>query len=191
MSDMKVHITYPAARRSFWKRNAKSLWRSLFLLAGYICLLIDLLTGGSPWSLIVIGGLMVVWVIFFYQPQVENTLTKKFCDSALVICLFLFLLDGVVGGGWSGFVVPIVFFGDLILIGGFFLFSFHKRKRDFLPFFELLMIGMVSTLTALIGFRRLNWPMIVVGSVSLGLLVLTFALFWREITREIRKKFHV
>ena len=34
------------------------------------------------------------------------------------------LLDSVLGGGWSGFVVPIVFFGELIVTGGYFLLFF-------------------------------------------------------------------
>lgn len=187
---MHVAVTYPSAHRSFWKRNALSLWRSLFLLIAYVCLLIDLLTAGIAWSLVVIGGLAVLWILFFYRPLVENTPIKKLCDSALAVCLYLFLLDSVLGGGWSGFVVPIVFFGDLILIGAYFLLFFHKRKRDFLPFFELILIGLVATLTALVGFHSLNWPMIVVGSVSLGLLVLCFVLFWKPLIWEIRKKFH-
>ena len=78
------------------------------------------MTQGPEWSLIVIGGLMTVWIALIYQPQVEATPIKKLCDTALAVCLYLFLLDSVVGGGWSGFVVPIVFFGELIVTGGYF-----------------------------------------------------------------------
>ena len=122
--------------------------------------------------------------------QVEATPIKKLCDTALAVCLYLFLLDSVVGGGWSGFVVPIVFFGELIVTGGYFLLFFHKRKRDFLPLFELILIGLVGTLLSLAGLKRLDWPMIVVGGVSLGLLLLSFLLFRKPLWLEIRKKFH-
>ena len=115
---MRVHITYPPnTSQSFWRRNRQALWRSAFVLAGYLCLIINLLTQGPAWSLIVIGGLMTVWIALIYQPQVEATPIKKLCDTALAVCLYLFLLDSVVGGGWSGFVVPIVFFGELIVTG--------------------------------------------------------------------------
>ncbi len=188
----KVLITYPPnTAASFWRRNGLALWRSLFLLAAYVCLIVDILTPGVPWSLIVIGGLMVAWVLFFYRPQVENTLIKKLCDSAIAVCLYLFLLDSVVGGGWSGFVVPIVFFGELIFIGGWVLFFFRRRKRDFLPLFELILTGLVATLLALVGLSTLNWPMIVVGGVSLGLLVLSMILYWKPLGIEMRKKFHM
>ena len=189
---MRVHTTYPPnTSQSFWRRNRQALWRSAFVLAGYLCLIINLLTQGPAWSLIVIGGLMTVWIALIYQPQVEATPIKKLCDTALAVCLYLFLLDSVVGGGWSGFVVPIVFFGDLVLIGSYFLLFFKKRKRDFLPLFELLLAGVVITLCELVGFHYLDWPMVVVGGVSLGLLVLSLALFWQPMREEFQKKFHM
>lgn len=188
---MRVHVTYPPnTPQSFWRRNRQALWRSIFVLSGYLCLIINLLAQGPPWSLIAIGGLMTAWVVLIYKPQVEATPIKKLCDSALAVCLYLFLLDSVLGGGWSDFVVPIVFFGELIVTGGYFLLFFHKRKRDFLPLFELILIGLVGTLLALAGLRQLDWPMIVVGCVSLGLLALSFLLFWKPLSGEIRKKFH-
>ena len=76
------------------------------------------------------------------------------------------------------------------MTGGYFLLFFHKRKRDFLPLFELILIGLVGTLLSLAGLRQLDWPMVVVGGVSLGLLVLSFLLFRKPLWREIRKKFH-
>ena len=98
---MRVHTTYPPnTSQSFWRRNRQALWRSAFVLAGYLCLIINLLTQGPAWSLIVIGGLMTVWIALIYQPQVEATPIKKLCDTALAVCLYLFLLDSVVGGGW-------------------------------------------------------------------------------------------
>ena len=189
---MHVHLTYPPATRlSFWKRNWLSLWRTAFLFAGYTCLIVNFLTGGIAWSFLVVGGLMLFWIVFIYRPQVENTLIKKLCDVLIATCLYLLLVDSVLGTSWSGFVVPIVFFGDLIFIGMFFLLFFRKQKRNFLPLFELICAGIVATLIALVGMRTLNWPMIVVGSVSLGLLVLCMALFWQPMKVELQKKFHM
>lgn len=187
----EVHQTYPPdTSRSFWRRNRQALLRSAFLITGYTCLLVDILTPGIPWSFLAIGGLMVVWTVFLYHPQVENTVIKKLCDSLIAVCLYLFLLDSVIGGGWSGFVVPIVFFGDLILIGAYFLLFFNKRKRDFLPLFELILIGLIATLCALVGLRYLDWQMVVMGSVCMALLILCFALFSKPLCAELRKKFH-
>ncbi|MEG0124553.1 MAG: hypothetical protein RR816_00595, partial [Clostridia bacterium] len=86
MEPMKVRLSYPPnPKSSFWRRNRQALLRSGFLLAGYACLLVNLLGRGMPWSLIVIGGLMVFWVIFLYHPQVENTVIKKLCDSLIAV----------------------------------------------------------------------------------------------------------
>lgn len=192
MSEMRVHVIYPEhSRASFFRRNRISILRSVFLFAGYACLIINLLTSVFPWSLIVIGGLCVFWVALIYRPLVENTLIKKLSDTGIAVCLYLFLLDALLGTNLRDYVVPIVFFGDLILIGCLFLLFFQKQKRNFMPLFELILIGLVAMLCGLAGLRDVNWSLIVVGSVSLGLVVLSFALFPKALTLEFRKKLHM
>ncbi len=188
---MKVNITYPsAASQSFWRRNWLLILRGLFLLASYVCLIVNLLTGGIAWSVIAIGGMALYWIAFVYRPQVESNPIKKLCDIALAVCLYLFLLDSVLNTNLSEYVVPIVFFGDLIFIGSFFLIFFRRQKRNFLPLFELIVLGLAFALLGLFGVRSMPWPLIVVGGVSLGLLVLCFVLFFKPMCAEIRKKFH-
>lgn len=189
---MQIHRIYPQRKASsFYKRNRQDLLRSAFLLAGYTCLIINLLGGGIPWSLIVIGGLCVVWIAFVYRPLVENTLIKKLSDISIAMCLYLFLLDAILQQGWSDFVVPIVFFSDLLLIGFIYLVFFKKQKRNFMPLFELLLAGIIAILLSLAGILRgPNWPQIVVGGVSLGLLALSVILFPKDVFRELHKKIH-
>lgn len=189
---MDVRVTYPTVKkRNFFVRNAHDLWRALFTVASYTCLIVDMLTPGIHWSLIVIGGLCVLWVALLYRPQVENTLIKKGCDVLVAVCLFLLLLESVVGGNWAAFVAQIVYFGMLILLGVYFLFYFRRQKRNFLPLFELLLAGMVATMVMLCLRIRLTWPMIVVGSVSLGIQLLMLILYWKPMMLEYHKKFHV
>jgi hypothetical protein len=157
----------------------------------YTCLTVNLLTGGMAWSLIAIGGLCVAWVAFVYRPMVEHTLIKKLSDISIAVCLYLFLLDAILEQGWSDFVVPIVFFSDLLLIGFIYLAFFKKQKRNFMPLFELILGGLVSILLSLIGMHGTDWPQIVVGGVSLGLLVLSASLFPKDVLRELQKKMHM
>lgn len=188
---MQVHPTYPPRpSHSFLRRNRQDILRSLFLFSGYTCLIINLLTGGGPWSLIVIGGLCVFWIAFLYRPLVEHTLIKKLSDISIVVCLYLFLLDSILQEGWSVYVVPIVFFSDLIFIGGIFLLFFQKQKRNFMPLFELIVSGLVASLLGILGFAHISWALIVVGGVSLVLVVLSFAIFPKEILLEMKKKMH-
>lgn len=189
---MQVKVTYPKVKkRNFFVRNAKDLWRGLFTLTAYTCLIVDMLTPGIHWSLIVIGALCVLWVSLLYRPQVENTAIKKLCDILIAVCLFLFLLESVVGGNWASFVVPIVYFGYVALTGIYFLFYFRNQKRNFLPLFELLMAGMCATVILLCWDGYLSWPMIVVGSVCLGLQLLMLILYWKPMMLEYQKKFHI
>ena len=188
---MQVHVTYPELTpHSFWRRNSRELMRGIFVFLAYACGLINIVIGGIPWAVGAIGGLMVLWVAFFYRPLVEHTAIKKMTDVGAAVCLYLFLLDWVFGGGWSSFVVPIVLFAGLIIAGTFFLAYFKKQKRNFLPLFELTLGGFVAIFCGLVGWSRLDWPLIVVGSVSLALVVLTAALHWKEIRVEFRKKMH-
>ncbi len=188
---MQVHITYPEVPpHSFWRRNSRELMRGIFVFLAYACGLINIVIGGIPWAVGAIGGLMVLWVAFFYRPLVEHTAIKKMTDVGAAVCLYLFLLDWVFGGGWSSFVVPIVLFAGLIIAGTFFLAYFKKQKRNFLPLFELTLGGFVAIFCGLVGWSRLDWPLIVVGSVSLALVVLTAALHWKEIRVEFGKKMH-
>lgn len=189
---MEVKVTYPVVKKkNFFVRNAYDLWRALFTVIAYTCLIIDMLTPGIHWSLIVIGGLCVLWIAFLYRPQVENTLIKKGCDVLVAVCLYLLLLESVIGGNWGTFVAQIVYFGMLVLMGIYFLCYFRGEKRNFLPLFELLVAGMVSTLIMLCCRIQLSWPMIVVGSVSLGIQLLMLILYWKPMLHEYHKKFHV
>lgn len=189
---MQVHITYPPqSPNDFWRRNRRELMRGLFVFLAYACGLINVAVGGLPWALAAIGGLAVVWIAVFYRPLVENTAIKKITDVGGAVCLYLFLLDWIFGGNWSGFVAPIVFFADLIIAGTYFLAYFHKEKRNFLPLFELSLGGLVAIFCGLVGWSRLDWPLIVVGAVSLALVGLTAILHWREIRVEFGKKMHL
>jgi hypothetical protein len=76
--------------------------------AAYLCLLVNLLTGGTAWSLAAVGGLAVAWITFFYKPLVENTVIKKMKDyrfRGVPVSVFAGL---AFGGGWSGLVTPSV-----------------------------------------------------------------------------------
>ncbi len=189
---MNVHVTYPDVKnRSFLQRNLTSVHRLMFLGAAYICLIINLCVGGNAWSLMVCGGLAVAWIGLLYRPLVENTLIKKVSDIGIAVCLYLFLLDGLLGGGWADMVVPIIFFSDLVVAGVCYLAFFRKMKRNFLPLFEMELAGLIAILCGLVGLREVNWPLIVVGSVSLGLLLLSLILFFKPFSLEFRKKFHI
>ena len=188
---MQVHVTYPELiSHNFWRRNRRELTRGLFVFLAYACGVVNLAVGGKPWALAAIGGLAVVWIIVFYKPLVENTAIKKITDAGAAVCLYLFLLDGIYGGNWSGFVAPIVLFADLVIAGTYFLAYFKKEKRNFLPLFELSLGGLVAIFCGLVGWSRVDWPLIVVGSVSLALVLLTMALHWKEIRVEFSKKMH-
>ena len=189
---MKVQRIYPEQKTtSFWKRNRQELLRAAFLLLIYLCLFLNLLLGGIPWSLIVIGGLCVLWVAFLYRPLVEHTLIKKLSDVSIVVCLYLFLLSALLKGNWGWLVGTIVFFADIIAIGLFYLLFFKKQKRNFMPLFELIFVGLGLVLVYWLQSGTLGWEEIVLAAVSLGIMGLIWSFFPREVALEVKKKLHV
>ncbi|MEG0269161.1 MAG: DUF6320 domain-containing protein [Clostridia bacterium] len=188
---MDVHIIYPdVCKESFWKRNRAEINRLGFLYLSIVCVVINLCVGGMAWSLIVVGGLVVFYVAFLYRPLVEHTLIKKLSDVGIAACLYLFVLDGVIGGEWAHFVVPVVFFGLLTAIGSLYLIFFQKQKRNFLPLFELVLGGLISVLCGLVGLVKMEWPQFVVGAVSLALIVLGVSIYAKPMRLEFQKKMH-
>ena len=69
---MKLEITYPAVPVKKLRRNRViRIARWPFLLAAVICPVINLMTGGSPWSLIVLVGIYMVWTFLISPDLVE------------------------------------------------------------------------------------------------------------------------
>ncbi len=186
-----VENIYPTASHHFGKKHVRILMRNLCLLTAYVCVLVNAIVGGFVWSVIVLGALMVAWVAFLYRPMLENTLIKKLCNTLTAVCLFLILLDDVLGTSWAYFVVPIVFWGNLLIIGLLFVIFFRKQKRNCMPLFEAMTAGMAVTVLTLLIFGEINWPFIVLGSVSLGMMVLFLILYWSTLRFEFRKRWHV
>ena len=59
---MKVEITYPHHQKHKLRRSdVIRITRLPFILAMYICLFINLMTGGKAWSLIVVYSLWIIW----------------------------------------------------------------------------------------------------------------------------------
>lgn len=188
---MKYKIAYPKPKK---KLTLKIEWRWTILAllwAGVITTgIVNLATGGKPWSLVVIGGEYLFYRIILRQPLVENSKIGKLTDAILSTCLYLILIDIIYGDGWSVSVVPILTF-SLLIIQGVVFFSFYRRQRkNFMPIYWVSIGGLVAIISALIGFPKINWPIIVLGSIAFAILIISVIALRKPIWTELKKKFH-
>ena len=190
---MSKNSVYPDIRKkSFTLYDARKilLW---ILIAGIIsCGLVNLLVGGRPWFLYVLGAEVIFFIIFVYHPLVDHSFMQKFSLATLVICAYLLMIDYLNGNlGWSSLVVPIVCFSSLIVLGVMFFFYFQKQKQNLISVYSLMVGSMITVIMGIFGLLKINWSLIVLGSVALTLFILSIILYLKPLKRELKKKFHV
>lgn len=165
----------------------------VLFLACIVSGIINICIGGSPWSLYVLGGSIVFWAIFLYQPIVEFSLLHRVAAILPTVCAYLFLIDWLTSGpGFSNLVVPIILFSVFILCLLLFFIRFKHQKHNIFPVYIISFFILALIIFAALGLFKLsfNWPIIVLASLDGLLLVLTLFFYLKPISREFRKKFH-
>lgn len=189
---MEIEITYPKIKpASFRYEWLRKIILALYAIAFVVCGTVNLCVGGLPWSLLVFGGQWLFWISVVERPLVEFTFLSKFSATLINVCIFLVLLDLIVGNGFSYSVVPIICFSLLIIQALVFFVGFKRQKGNLMPMFLMIVIGLIALTLAHIGFLQMGWSVIVLGSVSVFLLILCLSVFFKPIRREFAKKFHV
>ena len=179
------------------KPAAKQIFRALLSVALFVgcltCAIVNLCVGGTPWCLYVIGGSILFWTIFLYQPIVEFSLLHRAAAIFPAICAYLFLIDWLSGeSGFSKLVVPIVLFSVFVLCLLFFFIRFKRQKHNVFPIYSLSLLVLALVIYAAVEETPLDftWPFIVLAALDGILLVLTTVFFFQPIAREFKKKFH-
>ncbi|MGI6711040.1 MAG: DUF6320 domain-containing protein [Bacilli bacterium] len=193
---MKIEDTsmYPEyKRKAFDIVLMKRIILAVFVTAAFVTGLINLLVGGKFWFLYVWGGEIVFWFVFLSDAMIESGILRKIVQSAIVISLFLFLVDFISGyRGWAiNIVIPIVCFSAVIIASIFFFIHFKRRLTNILYFYVYIILGLFSIILGFAGVIKITWPWIVLASCSLVSLLLTVILYRGQIIHEFKKKFHM
>jgi len=188
---MKIKSAYPPAQQKrLAAERLRYVLRWCFSVACYVCAIVNLCTGGPAWSLVVIWSIWCVWSMLISPSLVEYNRISQTAKSLMNACILLILIDTVFSSGWAEFVVPIVSFGSLIIIGILFLSDLPKQKHNIMPMVWLIVASFVAVISSLIGWPKLDWPMIVLGSTALLLLIVCVAVLRTDLLRELKKRFH-
>jgi len=186
---MEVEIIYPTVKmRQFVKVVDIIKW--CFIAAAYIGPIINIYIGGKPWSVIMLWGLWYVWSLFISRDLIEYNRISQSAKILVNSCITLVLIELFLSSGWAAFVIPLVAFGTLIVIGVLFFSNLSKQRQNVMPMVWLIAGSIAALIGSLIGWPEMNWPMIVLGLTAFTLLVTIIAVLKRDLLREFKKRFH-
>ncbi len=189
---MKINITYPQPTKE--KRLTQKMIKILkwpFLFSGYICLVINLVTGGKAWSIIVLWSLWIVWSTVISPTLIEYNRISQVIKLITNSCILLIFIDIFLSPGWAVEVVPIVCFSGLTLVGVLFFSDFERQQQNMFPMLLLIIISIICSIIGLIIWRaESRWALAVMGAFAFALLIGCVFKLGPSFIREVKKRFH-
>lgn len=190
---MKLNITYPpVAKRRLQRKKILSIMRWPIYFAAFICPVLNIVTGGKAWSLIVLMSLYMAWTLLLSPDLVEYNRISQFIKFITCSCVLLIVIDVFLAPGWAIEVVPIVCFCGLTIAGVLFFTDLERQKQNMLPMLLLIFITIVGSLVGLcLWHEESRWALAVMGAFSISLLVALTITLGSEFIRELRRRFHI
>ncbi len=190
---MKLKITYPSVeKRKVQRKKILRILRLPFLAAAVVCPILNLITGGKAWSLVVLMSLYIAWTLLVSPDLVEYNRISQTVKATVNAGILLTLIDVFLASGWAIEVVPIVCFGGLIISGVLFFTNLERQKQNMLP---MLLMIFITQLGAAIGLsvyhEQKRWALIVMGLISVVLLFACIIALGGDFIRELKKRVHV
>ena len=187
---MDVKITYPIGKPKshFWSvfRKIVSL---LFLISAPICILVNVFYGTTQWSIIVVLAEYFIWASFLSPSPYNLNRISQFIKLLISILILLIAVEVFIRGGWGLFVIPIVCWGGLIVIGVLFLSDFRRQKHQSIPFLLFIFVCLIFGITGIFAsFAEVKWVYIVLASVALAWLIVCIVLLNKTIWEDLKKK---
>ncbi len=189
---MDVKITYPAvARKKLRRIHFLAFARWPVLIAGIICPVVNLVTGGKAWSVIVWMSLYMVWTLLLSPDLVEYNRISQFIKLITCTCVLLTLIDVFLVSGWAVEVVPIVSYCGLIISGVLFFTDLERQKQNMRPMLVLILLSLIGSAVGLsLWQEESRWALAVMGAIALILLIICAAVLGPDFLRELKHRFH-
>lgn len=189
---MRVKITYPQPEKErLVQQKVIDTLKWPFLFTAYICPVINIVTGGKAWSVIVLWSLWIIWSSVISPTLVEYNRISQFIKPVVNACVLLILIDLLLAPGWAVEVVPIVCFCALTVTGLLFFTDIERQKQNMLPMLLLIASSIICAAAGLMIWHGENsWALAVMGAFAFALLVACFMTLGTDFVRELRKRFH-
>ena len=189
---MKLDITYPTVeRRRLQRKKFLHIVRWPVLFAALICPVVNLVTGGAAWSIIVLMALYMLWTLVLSPDLVEYNRISQFIKTIVCTCILLTLIDIFRAPGWGLAVVPIVCFPGLAVAGILFFTDLERQKQNMLPMLLLILFAIAGSVIGLsLWHEESRWALAVMGVFAICLLFACMVSLGSEFLRELKRRFH-
>ena len=190
---MKIKITYPKVSPKIIKHQKLINFMKLpLLIAVVICPIINLITGGKAWSLVVLMSIYMAWNLVISRDLVEYNRISQFVKLITLTSLLLITIDVFLAPGWALEAVPILIFSGLIVTSVLFFTDIERQKQNIFPFLFLILLSIFSSVIGLSFYHEKDsWPLTVMGAVALFLLITLSITLKENIINELKKGFSV
>lgn len=190
---MRLKITYPTVKRSSLRlKKLLAFIRWAVVFSGYICVIMNLVTGGKAWSAVVVMSLYTVWTLVLSPDLVEYNRISQFIKLITCSCILLTLIDVFLSPGWAIEVVPIVCFCGLTVAGVLFFTDLERQKQNMLPMLLLIFFSLIGAVVGLcVWHEESRWALAVMGAFALALLIACAVTLGSDFVRELQRRFHV
>lgn len=190
---MKIKITYPKVSPKIIKHQRLiNFMKWPLLIAVVICPIINLITGGKAWSLVVLMSIYMAWDLGISRDLVEYNRISQFVKLITLTSLLLIIIDIFLAPGWALEAVPILIFSGLIVTSVLFFTDIERQKQNIFPFLFLILLSIFSSIIGLSFYHEKDsWPLTVMGVVALFLLITLSITLKENIINELKKGFSV
>ncbi len=190
---MKIKITYPKVSPKIIKHQRLiNFMKWPLLIAVVICPIINLITGGKAWSLVVLMSIYMAWNLVISRDLVEYNRISQFVKLITLTSLLLITIDVFLAPGWALEAVPILIFSGLIVTSVLFFTDIERQKQNIFPFLFLILLSIFSSIIGLSFYHEKDsWPLTVMGVVALFLLITLSFTLKENIINELKKGFSV
>lgn len=190
---MKIKITYPKVSPKIIKHQRLiNFMKWPLLIAVVICPIINLITGGKAWSLVVLMSIYMAWDLVISRDLVEYNRISQFVKLITLTSLLLITIDVFLTPGWALEAVPILIFSGLIVTSVLFFTDIERQKQNIFPFLFLILLSIFSSIIGLSFYHEKDsWPLTVMGAVALFLLITLTIILKENIINELKKGFSV
>lgn len=190
---MKIKITYPKVSPKIIKHQRLiNFMKWPLLITVVICPIINLITGGKAWSLVVLMSIYMAWDLGISRDLVEYNRISQFVKLITLTSLLLITIDVFLAPGLALDAVPILIFSGLIVTSVLFFTDIEKQKQNIFPFLFLILLSIFSSIIGLSFYHEKDsWPLTVMGIVALFLLITLSITLKENIINELKKGFSV
>ena len=188
---MKVKITYPHIEKKKRHRQDIINWiKWSFLSSASICIFLNLVIGGSLWSLIVTWALWIAWSFIIWPDLVECNRISLWMRLVTGTAVLLSIITILYAPNAATEGLPLVWFIGISVAGVLFFTDLERQKQNMMPMIMLIAICLIFSVRGII-VGRITWEIIAMGISAFILLIACFLVLRNGFLREIKKRFHV